>query len=54
MLTYQGNRFMIFVSQVIMLDTLNLHRAVCQLHLNKTRNKGKTFSGHVSLAIPMS
>ena len=30
---------MVHVSQIIMLYTLNLHSAVCQLYLNKTRQK---------------
>ena len=31
-----GNHFMMYVSQFIMLFTLNLYSAVCQLYLNKT------------------
>ena len=27
---------MMYVSQIIMLNTLNLYSAVCELHLNKT------------------
>ena len=38
--TYCGNHFMMYVSQIIMLYTLNLHSAACQLNLNKTRRKG--------------
>ena len=39
--TYCGNNFMMYVSQSIMLCTLNLYSAVCQLYLNKTgRKKG--------------
>ena len=30
---------MTYVSQIIMLYTLKLHSAVCQLHLNKTARK---------------
>ena len=30
---------MMYVGQIIMLHTLNLHSAVCQIYLNKTRNK---------------
>ena len=38
------NHFMVYVNQIIMLDTLNLHRARCQLYLNKTeRNKEANF-----------
>ena len=32
---------MIYVSQVIMLYTLNLHSAVCQLYLNKIGREEK-------------
>ena len=31
-----GDYFMIYVSRIIMLYTLNLYSAVCQLYLNKT------------------
>ena len=37
--TYYGNHFMMYVSQIIMLATFNLHSAVCQLYLNKTGRK---------------
>ena len=37
--TYCGHHFMMQVSQIIMLYTLNLHSAICQLYLNKTRRK---------------
>ena len=33
------NHFMMYISQIIMLYTLNLHSAVCQLYLNKTERK---------------
>ena len=33
------NPFMIYVTQIIMLCTLNLYSAVCQLYLNKTGKK---------------
>ena len=33
---------MMYVNQIIMLYTLNLYSAVCQLHLNKTRRKKET------------
>ena len=32
---------MMYVSQIIMVYTLNLYSAVCQLCLNKTRRKKK-------------
>ena len=32
---------MMYVSQIIMLHTLNLYSAVCQLYLNKTGRKEK-------------
>ena len=35
MLTYYGNHFTEDVSQIIMLYTLNVYSAVCQLYLNK-------------------
>ena len=41
---------MMYVSQVIMLYTLNLHSAVCQLYLNKTGRKKKTLI--LLLALP--
>ena len=33
---------MMYISQIIRLNTLNLHTAVCQLHLNKTEGEKKT------------
>ena len=33
---------MMYVRQIISLNTLNLHSAVCQLHLNKTEGKKTT------------
>ena len=36
---------MMHVSQIIMLYTLNLHRAVCQLYLKTERKKGKSDTG---------
>ena len=35
---------MMYVSQIIMLHTLNLHSAVCQLYLNKIERKKKEWS----------
>ena len=35
------NHFMIHVSQIIMLYTLNLYNALCQLYLNKTGKRKK-------------
>lgn len=37
--TYCDNHFMKYVSHIIMLYTFNLHSAVSQLYLNKTRRK---------------
>ena len=37
---------MMYVSQFIMLYTLNLYIAVCQLYLNKTGREKETESGH--------
>ena len=37
--TYYDNHFMMHVSQIIMLQTLNLHCATCQLYLNKIGRK---------------
>ena len=49
---YYGNHFMMYVSQIIMLYTLNLYRAVCQLYLNKTvRKKRKTTDKRTSFII---
>ena len=39
--TYCGNHFMMYLSLIIMLYTLNLYSGVCQLHLNKTERKKK-------------
>ena len=36
MLTYRGNHFTIYLSQIIMLYTENLYSAVCQANLGKT------------------
>ena len=33
---YCGNHFMLYKSQIIMLYTLNLYSAACQLYLNET------------------
>ena len=38
-LTYGDNTFIMYVSQIIMLYTLNFCNAVCQLYLNKTGRK---------------
>ena len=37
--TYSGNQFMMYVSQIIMLSTLNSHSSVCQFYFNKTGRK---------------
>ena len=37
--SYYMNHFMVYVSQIIMLHTLNVCNAVCQLYLNKTGKK---------------
>ena len=39
--TYRGNHFPICVNQAIMLNILNLYRALCQLYINKTEKKLK-------------
>ena len=39
---------MMYVSQIIMLYTLNLYSAVCQLHLNKTGRKKFLFKSTIS------
>ena len=36
---FRGNHFMIYVNQMIMLYTLNLYNAICQLYLNKAKKK---------------
>ena len=41
MLTYCANYFMMYVSQIIMLYTLNFYSAICQLYLNKSGTKKK-------------
>ena len=38
------NHFMMYVSQIIMLYTLNLCSAVCQLYRNTTGTKNETWS----------
>ena len=37
--TYCDNHFMMYVSQITVLYTLNLYSAVCQLYLNKTERE---------------
>ena len=34
-----GNHFMMYVSHITMLYTLNLYSVICQLYINKTRRK---------------
>ena len=36
---YFSNHFMMYVGQIIILDTLNLHCAIRQMNLNKTERK---------------
>jgi len=43
-----GNHLMIYLCQIIMLYTLNLHSAVCQLNLKKTEREKKQF---ITLAV---
>lgn len=41
-LMYCDNHFMMYISEIIMLGTLNVYRDVCQFYLNKTgRKNGK-------------
>ena len=54
--TYCDNHLMIYARQIIMLDTLNLYRAVCQLYLNeigreKIRSIGYLYRDHDLLQI---
>lgn len=35
--TFCGDHFTIYLSQIIILYTLNLHSAACQLYINKLR-----------------
>ena len=37
--SYYIHQFMVYVSQIIMLHTLNVCSVVCQLYLNKTGKK---------------
>lgn len=39
--TYYGDHFMLYVSEIIMLYSLNFYSAVCHLYPNKTRRKKK-------------
>ena len=39
--TYCGKHFMMYVGQIIMLYTLILHSAICQLYINKTGREKK-------------
>lgn len=41
--SYYINYFMVYVSQTIMLHTLNVCNALCQLYLNKTDRKKQFF-----------
>ena len=43
---YCDNHFMIFISQIIMLFTLNLYPVVCQLHPSKTGRKKNNYNLH--------
>ena len=36
-----GDHFMMYVSQIMILYTLNLYSAICQLYLNKTGRRRK-------------
>lgn len=36
---YSSNHFMTYVGQIITLDTLNLHCAICRVNLNKTERE---------------
>ena len=38
-MTYCDNRFMMYISQIIMLYTLNLYSALCQLYSIKLEEK---------------
>ena len=49
MLTYCGDRFTVYVCQVIMLYTLNLFSAICPLYLNKGQNIKLNFKRKASL-----
>ena len=44
---YCGNHFTMYVSQTIMLYTLNLYSVVCQLYLNKTGQKTYKFLNQI-------
>ena len=50
--TYCDNHFMMYVSQIIMLCTLNLYSAVCQLYLNKAGRKKKE-NARTALAVQL-
>ena len=45
---YCGHHFMMYVSQIIMLYTLNLYSVVFQLYLNKTGRKKRNRAIHVT------
>ena len=47
--TYCGNTVIMYVSQIVVLCALNLHGAVCQLYLNKTRRKN--FEGNSEILL---
>ena len=50
-LNYHGNHFMMYVTQVVILYTLNLYSAVCQLYLSKTeKNKCILIEMFISLS----
>lgn len=49
---YGGNHFAIYVFQINMLYTLNLHSVICQLYLNATGRRKKV-CGKVSQLLPI-
>ena len=38
-----GNYFMMYITQIILLYTLNLYKGICQLYLNKTGQKNRDY-----------
>lgn len=49
--TFYGNHSTLYINQIFMLYTLNLHSDVCLLFLNKT---GKKYNSHKNPGLPDS
>ena len=48
------NDFMVYISQIIMLYTLNLYGAICQLYFRKTRRRKKRLREKVAFPLKLT